>query len=366
MVNRRSSIGYPNQVRMASTLEGPDTGDYLFNLIRFAGCAEFRISHWCGGGSRSGRRGAHLHDDRRTDRAMFSSRRSSKLRSRARGRIHPITSGASAPACSRFSGRPSSSRTIQPFPMSRPTHAGASPVPVPREGPGGSRLVFRDLGMDSPLPARERARRKPRGTDENQWRDHIRTIEADTKPRMANTRDASTASNLDPWYLAHAGRGQRLDQPLRPERLLGFGGRLPDRDPVAGLPRHRQPDHREPGPPAQGVEPGGRADDPGQLVAHLRALLRCARRALPLGLGRHPDGVQQHADQRGASRSTSRSTPPSRTASSCSRTPRTALGPGLREIHGRGAQGDLRAAPARRSRLPRPRRGAGSGVSVAH
>lgn len=195
----------PNQVRMART-EGPDTGDYLFNLIRFAGAQSSESvigaeeDREVAGGvltfTTTGAPTAHvLQQAQQQITEQGQGPNSSDYFWGVRGSLQPIF----RPAIIKQNNTTVSN--VSPDPR------GSVSVPVPREGPGGSRLVFRDLGMDSSLPARERARRKPRGTDENQWRDHIRTIEADTKPRSANTRDASTASNLDPWYWRMQGEG---------------------------------------------------------------------------------------------------------------------------------------------------------------
>ena len=189
----------PNQVRMARK-DGPDTGDFLFNLIRFAGVqsAETTVGatedrEVAGGvltftitGSPPDR---VLEESQQQIIQQFQT--SNDFFWGIRSGRQPIFRPAIV------------KENITTISNISPSARGGVPVAVPKEGSGGKSLTFRNMG--SVLPA-ARAR---------------------SLPRTISTRDASESTNLDPWYWRMQGEGAGSIDPSGQNAFSALVGAYP-------------------------------------------------------------------------------------------------------------------------------------------
>ncbi|MCP4897467.1 MAG: hypothetical protein GY906_10895 [bacterium] len=195
----------PNQIRMARK-EGPDSGDYLFNLIRFAGAqsAEGTVGasedrEVAGGvltftvtGSPPDRV-LQEAQQKIIDRYQSSDEYFWGIRSRLSPIFRPALISSNATTISNISPTP------------RGTARGSVPLAARRSGARSNMLVFRNAGMDSVSQAPARG-----------------------MPRSVRSRDAAeNSSNLEPWYWRMQGEGSGSIDPAGQNAFSALLGAYP-------------------------------------------------------------------------------------------------------------------------------------------
>ena len=171
----------PNQVRMARK-QGPDTGDYLFNLIRFSGVQSAETT-------------VGATEDREVAGGVLTFTVTGSPPAAVMQQCQQQILAQYQNSDDYFWGirasrppvfRPAIIRSITTSISNISPVAGGRgvPVAVPRGGRPGAPLAFRTLGMDSVPRPRSRS-----------------------KSQIVTTRDTENSSNLEPWYWNMQGEG---------------------------------------------------------------------------------------------------------------------------------------------------------------
>jgi hypothetical protein len=191
----------PNQVRMARK-QGPDTGDYLFNLIRFSGVQSADTT-------------VGATEDREVAGGVLTftvtGSPPAAVMEQCRQQIIAQYQASDDYFWGIRAARPPVFRpaiirenTTTISNISPVANGRGVPVAVPRDGRPGAPLVFRTLGIDSLPQPRSRSR-----------------------AQVVSTRDTENASNLEPWFWNMQGEGKGSIDPSGTQGYSALLGAYP-------------------------------------------------------------------------------------------------------------------------------------------